>query len=54
MPRFIELSIKKFIITKRRYAFETGGEGGGRGTESLKNCTPPWLSDEKNFEICKL
>ena len=55
MPRFIELSIKKFIITKRRYAFEKGGEGGGgRGTESLKNCTPPWLSDEKNFEICKL
>ena len=26
----------------------------GGSTESLKKCPPPWLGDQKNFEICKL
>ena len=34
----------------RRHEFEKGGGG----TESLKNCLPPWLGYDENFEIYKL
>ena len=50
MPRFIELSIKKFIITKRRYAFEKGGEGGGgEGHREFKKLYPTMVERRKKF-----
>ena len=49
MPRFIELSIKKFIITKRRYAFEKWGEGGGGGHREFKKLYPTMVERRKKF-----
>ena len=49
MPRFIELSIKKFIITKRRYAFEKGEEGGGEGHREFKKLYPTMVERRKKF-----
>ena len=49
MPRFIELSIKKFIITKRRYAFEKGGGRGGEGHREFKKLYTPMVERRKKF-----